>query len=336
MVVLFLASAFDVLQKYKSADISPEIFWQLISLKIPYLFNEVSSLIGFLSALLFLQKLTAENEMIIILGSGMPIWKIFIIPVVATFLFGLVILGAINPLGTYGLREYKHLEAIITDKPQSNFIVSQSGVFFFEDYQKINRIIQAKSINSAKGELTDVLILNVDAQNNLISRIDAPKAFLDNGNFELIDPQLITEESVSKPGNINIPTRLTINSLMQQFVAPELIPIWQLKGAIKKFSNSGLPVTGYKIYYYKQLFKPLFMACMVFLACWFTSLNVRNNSRIKVMLLGILVGVITYFLLEIIPRILAYSGFEPMYATLLPILFIILLSNFVILHFQEA
>jgi lipopolysaccharide export system permease protein len=135
---------------------------------------------------------------------------------------------------------------------------------------------------------------------------------------------------------MNIPTRLTINSLMQQCVAPELIPMWQLKRAINRFSNSGLPVTGYKIYYYKQLFKPLFMACMVFLACWFTSLNVRNNSGIKVMLLGILVGVVTYFLLEIIPRILAYSGFEPMYATLLPILFIILLSNFVILHFQEA
>jgi lipopolysaccharide export system permease protein len=336
ILVLFLANSFDILQKYRSIDISPQIFWQLISFKIPFLFNEVSSLIGFLSALLFLQKLTSENEMVIIISSGLPIWKVFIIPITATFLFGLIILFTINPLGTYALREYKELENIITDRPKNNFIVSQSGIFFFEDYQKINRIIQARSFNSAKGELSDVLILNVDEQNNLISRIDSPKAILSDGNFMLTSAKTITNESVENNDVIYVPTRLTVSSLMQQFLPPELIPIWQLKNSIEKFANSGLPVVGYKIYYYKQLFKPLFMTCMVFLACWFTSLNVRNNYGPKVMMMGILVGVITYFLLEIIPRILAYGGFDPMYSILLPILFIIMISNFVILHFQEA
>jgi lipopolysaccharide export LptBFGC system permease protein LptF len=52
--------------------------------------------------------------------------------------------------------------------------------------------------------------------------------------------------------------------------------------------------------------------------------------------LGLVTGICTYFFLEISLRILAYSGLHPILATLLPVLFIILISNFVILHFQEA
>jgi hypothetical protein len=48
------------------------------------------------------------------------------------------------------------------------------------------------------------------------------------------------------------------------------------------------------------------------------------------------VGIGSYFFLEIALRILASGGFSPFLASLLPIIVIILISNFVILHFQEA
>ena len=78
------------------------------------------------------------------------------------------------------------------------------------------------------------------------------------------------------------------------------------------------------------------MVAMSFIACWFISLNMRDNSKMRVTVLGLVTGMCTYFFLEISLRILAYGGLHPVLATLLPILFIILISNFVILHFQEA
>ena len=51
---------------------------------------------------------------------------------------------------------------------------------------------------------------------------------------------------------------------------------------------------------------------------------------------GYTAGVVTYFLLEISIRILAYSGLAPIFAVLLPISLIILIGNFVILHFHES
>jgi lipopolysaccharide export LptBFGC system permease protein LptF len=50
----------------------------------------------------------------------------------------------------------------------------------------------------------------------------------------------------------------------------------------------------------------------------------------------VIAGIVTYFTLEISLRILAYSGLAPMFAVLLPVSLIILIGNFVILHFHES
>ena len=78
------------------------------------------------------------------------------------------------------------------------------------------------------------------------------------------------------------------------------------------------------------------MVAMSLVACWFISLNTRDRSGARVAILGLVSGVCTYFFLEMMVRILAYSGLNPMLSVLLPLLFIILISKFVILHFQEA
>ena len=336
VIILFLANAFEVLQRFRSIAVSPDIFWQLISWKVPYLFCEINGLIVFFSTLLFLYQISRYNEIVVILGSGISIWKIFMIPMIATFIFGIIIIGVLSPIGTYGLLQYKKLDSILTNKPRSSFIVSRSGIFFFETEGNINRIIQAKSINPIKDELYDILILNVDDKNNLVSRLDSPKAILRGGDFELFNPILTTQNSTIPMEKLKVATKLTINNLMEQFIPPELISVWNLRSSIDKFSNSGLSTTSYKLYYFKQLFKPLIMVAMTCLACWFVSLNIRDNSQVKIIFIGSMVGIVAYFLLELIPRILAFGGIEPMYAILLPVIFMILFSNFVILHFQEA
>jgi len=78
------------------------------------------------------------------------------------------------------------------------------------------------------------------------------------------------------------------------------------------------------------------MATMVFLACWFINLNLRGSSGSKTLIFALITGIGSYFILEIIVRILAFSGLSALLSTILPLLFIIMISNFVILHFGQA
>jgi lipopolysaccharide export system permease protein len=334
--VLFITNAFDAIQKFKSAELTLNDFWQLVSFKIPHLLYEVCALCSFIATLLFLQKITKQNELIVILSNGIPIWKVFIIPIFVTFAVGIFLLFTINPIGTYGLNEYERTKAKINGTPHLNFVVSQSGIFFFERFAGNNRIIQAKSINAKEKTLSDVTILMIDSQNNLTKRIDSPIANIQPGSFILHNSIVTRRNSSVKKETMSLPTSLSIDNLMQTFAEPEMIQLWNLKGSIEKFAKSGLAITKYQIHYYKQLFRPLAMVAMSFIACWFISLNIRDNSSARLAVIGLILGICTYFFLEMSLRILAYSGLHPILAALLPILFIILVSNFVILHFQEA
>jgi lipopolysaccharide export system permease protein len=325
--VLLITSAFDILQRFKSTELSSSYFWQLILLKIPHIFCEVAPLCCFISTVLFLYKIVRQNELIVVLSSGIRIARVFTITLFISFLFGLITTFILAPIGTYGLKKYKEIEAKVTNAQNLNFVISDSGIFFFEKFAKNNRIIQTKSINSTKNTLSDVTILILDPQNNFIKRIDAPTASLDQGLFVLNDAT-VTFPSYFEENQVEIfDTNLSMNSLMQTFVAPDMISIWNLKETIENFTNSGIPTIRYQIRYYKQLFKPIFMIVMSLIACWFINLNVRDNSNAKNSLISLVFGVCVYFLLEIASHILAYSSIHPMIASLLPMMSIILLFH---------
>lgn len=336
LLLLFVSNSFDVLQKFKGANISPVIFWQLVAFKVPHLFNEVSVLIGFISTITFLNRLSLGKELVILSASSLQYWRIYMIPIFVTMIFGVVLLVLANPLGTYSLVKYEKIEALVTDKPESKVVVSQNGIFFYEEFDNSHRIIKADSINIEQKELGNLTILIVDSDNNFLQRLDAQRVILDNGNFYLYHPAIASRDRMSKQDSIILPTNLTIDSLAQRLTEPELIYIWNLKDAINRFTKSGIATSDYELHYYKQLLKPLVMSTMVLLACWFISVNSRDNKQTKTIIYGLLTGIVAFFAIEISSRFLVVSGFDAFLACLLPALIIILLGNFVILHFQEA
>lgn len=336
IVVLIVSNAFGVLQKFKSVYIQPQDFWFLVLLKIPYLFNEVSTIIGFISTMLFLRYLSNNNELIIIISSGLSIWRIFAVPTILSFVFGVIIITIINPIATYSLKEHKELEAKLSNSPpQSSFFISDSGIFFYEKYQDDCRIIQARSINVVTKSISEMTILITDSKNQLIQRIDTPYAELNNKQFYLHAPIISTTKESTNLPQLYLQTNLSIDTLLQKFTSPQMVSIWKLPELINKLTRMGLPTLSYQIHFFKQLFKPTAMSAMVLLAFWFLNFD-NKTSKVKTTAFALITGVFTYFSLEITLRILAYGGLNPIFATLLPILFIILISNFVILHSQES
>jgi lipopolysaccharide export system permease protein len=245
----------------------------------------------------------------------------------------------LSPISTYGLRLYYKLEDSITNKSFHNINSSNHGIFFFEEYMQKQQIIRIKTIDISKNEIYDVTLLIINKNHELMQRIDAPSAKLENGYILLDNATVIKNNNhtqVTKTMPMIFPSNLSVEQLIQRFSNPEIIMLWNLRKVIDNMSVSGMPNTSYKIYYSKQLFKPLMMLSLSLLACWFTIVNTRSNKPYKALIAGIIIGIFSYFLIEVGIRILSYSGIEPMVATILPLSVIILLSNFVILHFHEA
>lgn len=334
--VLILSCAFDILQKFKSVTIPAGVFWKFVLYKVPYLLNETMVLISFISTLFFWQSLVKYNELLIILSSGVPFWRILGVAALTSFFFGLLTIMVLNPIGTYGLGRYEQLSAKLNNKRQSDVIKIEEGLLSFEKYEDSRRLIQARSLNIDAKELYDVNIIFIDKKNAFLKRIDAGRAKLDEGVIKLSSAKIITKTDLEDSIDMVIPTKLTISDFKDSLVSPEVVSFWELPALITKLSNSGITVTNYQIYYYKQLFKPMTMVAMIILASCFIRLEGRGNVNIARLGMATFVGIITYFLLEIIIKLLAYNGIAPMASVLLPIFLIIFISNFLVLHLQEA
>ncbi|MCC8416343.1 MAG: LptF/LptG family permease [Rickettsia endosymbiont of Gnoriste bilineata] len=333
--VLILSNIFDLLQKFKDIYIPTHSFWKLVLYKIPYLVNEVASLLSFIAMLFFLRRLTKHNELITILCNGIHIWRVITIPFFAAIILGIILITISNPIGTLGLHKYESLKAELLKKPATNLSISKSGLLFLENYQGNKRIIQAGSIDVVNNKLNKIIILSLDNENNFIKRIDAQYGVLIDNNFTLTSVKFSDDNSFKKYEHLTVPTNLSISNLLNSFITPEMIAIWDLPDTIKQLVKFGLPITNYQIYFYKQLFKPIIMATTVILAACFFSLRQRDNSQEKILVIGLFLGFIIYSLLEVLFKILAYNATPPFLAILLPNICILFFSNFVIMHSKK-
>jgi lipopolysaccharide export system permease protein len=333
---LCVSNAFDVIQKFKNFDVAPAIFIRLILFKIPFLLNEIAALISLISMLFFLRRLVRYNELIVILCNGVPLWRVVLIPVFASILLGLFFLSVVSPISTYSLHKFTKLDNKITKKRSDNIFLLNTSFLFFEKHNDENRIIKAESIDFNNKELHRAIILFIDSKNHFIKRIDAKLAKFNTGYLRLLDAEVITDNDSSVHQELIIETNLSSEHFNSKLTKPEMIIIWELPKIIDRLAKAGIPTVNYKIYYYKQLFKPLFMATMVMFGACFIHFNQRNKVHAKMIVVGLFMGLIVYFLLEIIIKMLIYNGAGPILAISLPIFFIVLMSNFVILHFHEA
>ncbi len=332
--ILTVSNIFDLLQRFKSINIPKELLWQLVLYKIPHFLNELSPIISLTAMLFFLKRLTKFNELVIILCSGAHIWRIIFIPILATIMLGIIVITVLNPLSALGLQKYEALVTRITADQPDNLIISKSGIIFLEHYQGKKRIMLAGSIDVANSVLNNLTILFINNKNSLLKRIDAKRGVLAENNLQLSAVTISENNKSEKYEDFIIPTHLSISKLLNNYTSPEVVSIWSLPELIQELSDSGLPVTNYQIYYYKQLFKPIIMSTSVILAACFFSLRQRDNSQTKILIMGLATGFVVYFLIEIILKILAYNGIPTYLSVLLPNICILFLSNFVIMHAQ--
>ena len=82
--------------------------------------------------------------------------------------------------------------------------------------------------------------------------------------------------------------------------------------------------------YYKQLLQPLGMVAMSLIACAFVNLNLRNRANNYMFMISLMVGLVIFFIQEILVQFLVYNGFAPLISSLIPVITTILLAIFVV------
>jgi lipopolysaccharide export system permease protein len=326
--LLLLSGIIDNFIKQDTNIVPAGVFFRLVVIKIPYLFQEILPFIVLISGLIFHERLIISNEYIAMQNFGLSRFKILSPILLTIFLIGILFSLILNPLAASLLAKHEKLESQYLGIRHNVATLSNKGIIAKESLGDEIRIVTAEKLSKSDNSLTNVSIFIINFQHddfgNNIKRLYAKKAYCFANKWELRDG--FDQQKLENFTNYDIHTRLTFKDLEESFSSPEIISFWRLPGFINRMHDSGLSTIKYLNYYFKLLLRPLMLVVLVIFASSFISLNSRTNYQSFLIVMGLVSGFMLYFFSFILTSFLTAQSVHSFFASLIPIIVIFAIS----------
>ena len=131
----------------------------------------------------FLLQLRNSKDLLTLKVFGYSNFKIFFILAFTSFIFGWIILFAINPITSSMVKYYEQTKSKYSRDVDHLIVVNKNGLWIKENVNNINRIISADETKS--NILKNVSIFNLDKNYNLLQKIHAATADISKNEWIL-------------------------------------------------------------------------------------------------------------------------------------------------------
>jgi lipopolysaccharide export system permease protein len=291
-------------------------------------------LVGSIVALLSLNR---RSEITVMRSAGMSVWQFLRPGVVVTFILGVLAVALFNPLAASARFESERLVAEIFGTEAGLFAGKSDGVWLRQDGPDGQSVLNARAVADQGLVLSGVIAFVFDPQGRFIERLDAERATLQDGYWEL------QKTTVSRPkrepetySTYAIGTHLTRERVGDALGSEIAVSFWQLPSLIEISEKAGLSASKYRMQHALLVARPALLIAMVILAAT-VSLRSFRSGGIQTMVLMGLVGGIGLFLLAEVSRQIGASGLiSPMLAVWVPIGVSLLVSLTVLLHQEDG
>ena len=290
-----ILNLFEEIEFFKNLNESFTLPFLLSLSFIPTLIIELLPFIIFLASMFYFLNLKSSKDLLSIKIFGYSNLKITLTIGFFSFIFGFLVLIAVNPL-TSALVKYYETEKAIHAKDVDHLIsVNKNGLWIKEITNLGYKIINAEEL---KGDmLKNISIYIFDSNNNVIKRIEAESAFISDNpwilnNVYVFDFKNNNRKEFNKYEQKTKKVLDKINSLYKNLNTVSFIDL------IKNYRQ--LNEIGYsKNLLNKQIHKfislPFFLFLMVVLASIFTIGTVNTRQNYYYIILSILTSVIIFY-----------------------------------------
>ena len=316
---------------FKVKNDSDSLFFQTLYLSIiksPTILINMLPFVFLFSGIFFFAKLIKNNEISPLRLSGFSQKYISLIPAIFSFLIGVIIIIIITPISSSLSKYYESTKQkyYLND---NLIIMSATGIWVKEKKNNFNYIIRADKIeNMDFSSLSNITIYKFNNSNKLIKRVDGKTALI-NDKIWTIKNAIISEDNINKKYKETIyETDIDLLKLKSFFINPNIFSIWNITEQISQIKKIGYYGQELIITLHKYIATPFMLFSMIIISTIFTlQSNFRFNNYIY-SFLGILVGIVFYFLFDL-SIALGKSGKIPLiFSVWLPIITIMIVSFF--------
>jgi lipopolysaccharide export system permease protein len=338
-VLIFMIDMIELLRMSRRAtDLSFfSLLWMAL-LRLPA-FTEIvlafAVLVGGIGALLSLNR---KSELIVMRAGGMSVWQFLRPGLVVTLVLGILAVTLYNPMAAAARSEAERLVAEAFGRGEAGLLATTGDESWLrQDGTDGQSVMSARAAADQGLSLAGVIVYQFDSLGRFIERIDAERASLSDGYWEL------QKALVSRPGRepetfdtYTVSTYLTRERVGEALGSEIAVSLWQLPSLIEVAERAGLSAARYKMQYALLTSRPMLLMAMVILAAT-VSLRSFRSGGIQTMVITGMVGGIGFFLMTEVSRQIGVAGLvSPTTAVWVPIGLALLVALTVLLHQEDG
>jgi lipopolysaccharide export system permease protein len=270
-VLIFFVDFIEMLRRAGnySGDVPGILLAWMTLLRLPS-FSELTLpfavLIGTIAVFLMLSR---SSELVVLRAAGISVWQFTLPAMIVAFLLGVLFVLLYNPLAAVARGEAERLYVAAFDRDESVLQTSskKSGAWLREDGVDGPSVVHALQVLNQGLELRGVTVFQYAPDQALIERIEAKRAVLKDGRWELenVWVSAVGQEPAFYEHYL-LSTYLTPTQVRDSLGTVFSISFWQLPNFIQISERAGLPATQYRVQYQLLLSRPFLLVTMVLIA----------------------------------------------------------------------
>ncbi|EAQ03473.1 permease, YjgP/YjgQ family protein [Pseudooceanicola batsensis HTCC2597] len=345
-VFLLMSMLIDVAEHLRRLSSTPATLSQvlrLVLLNAPEGIYTILPLIMILATVALFLGLARTSELVVTRAAGRSALRSLVSPVIVAFAIGVIGVAMVNPIVAATSKRYAALLESYQSGGADVLSLSAEGLWLRQGGAEGQTVIRAARSNPQATELYDVTMIAYAPDGGPEKRIEAARARLIAGAWELHDARIWPlargtnpEARTERRESFEVPSSLTEARIRDTFGEPSAIPVWDMPTYIGLLTEAGFSARRHAVWFQMELAKPLFLVAMVLIAAAFTMRHVRFGKTGIAVLSAIMLGFALYYVRNFV-QILGENGQIPVaLAAWAPPVASVLLALGLLLHMEDG
>jgi lipopolysaccharide export system permease protein len=316
-----LVSMFDFIELLRRSTSLPDatfgIVSQIAALRLPYVAMQILPFAVLLGGILCFWRLTRSSELIVARASGVSAWEFLAAPTFCALMFGVIATALVSPVSSVMLARAEAMENSYLRSGGGPLALNGGQLWLRQSDRALApqgvAIIHAHGVELRSKQLTarDVTVLRLDGADRLLTRIEAARATLGAGSWQLENARTIRPDQLpGPPQSVDLPTDLTVGRVQESFASPDTLSVWALPDFIALLDRSGFSSIRHRLHFQALLAMPLLAATMTLVSAGFSMRPARRGGVAKMIGSGVAAGFARYVVSKIAEEI-GQSGALP-------------------------
>lgn len=282
----------------------------LSATRVPLVMLQTTPFIALFAGIATLMSLNRKYELVIARSTGVSAWQ-FLRPVcLGALLFGVLAVCVLNPLAARGFAWAEQIENDLLSR-EAKSVAAFGTPWLRQRADGRDMVIGAKSVLSNGLELTFPVFLEIDDSVGIVERIDADRAYLRDGYWEVVNARRLKEGNIPvEEKSLTIPTELRAEFVQERLARPETIPFFELPGKIAVARSFGLNAGGFAMQFNSLIALPFLLVAMTLVAATVSMRFVRMGQSGTLILGGVAAGFLLY-VVSVLVKAFGAAGFVP-------------------------